>query len=122
MTSNHRPMGLLRRSFIGLTAAAALSSFVGLAEAATVDDLQALTYPDGSGHTLPYRLFVPKGYDAKNKYRLVLVFHGAGERGTDNRNQLAGQTAPLVFADAANQTKYPVFLVAPQCPGDQQWV
>jgi MYXO-CTERM domain-containing protein len=113
---------LQRRTFVSLSAIAAFTSIVGIAEAVTVDDLQALTYPDGNGHTLPYRLLVPKGYDAQQKYRLVLFFHGAGERGTDNRNQLAGQTAPLVFADAANQSKYPVFMVAPQCPTDQQWV
>jgi MYXO-CTERM domain-containing protein len=113
---------LQRRTFLGLSAIAVVTSFIGIAEAATVDDLQALTFPDGKGHTLPYRLFIPKTYDAAKKFRLVLVFHGAGERGTDNRNQLAGQSAPLVFADDANQTKWPVFLVAPQCPGDQQWV
>jgi MYXO-CTERM domain-containing protein len=113
---------LQRRTFLALSAIAALSTLAGIAEAATVDDLQALTFPDGNGHTLPYRLLVPKSYDAQKKFRLVLFFHGAGERGTDNRNQLAGQTAPLVFADANNQAKYPVFMVAPQCPPDQQWV
>jgi len=111
-----------RRTFVSLSAIAVFTTLAGIAQAVTVDDLQALTFPDGNGHTLPYRLFIPKGYDAAKKYRLVLFFHGAGERGNDNRNQLAGQTAPLVFADDANQTKWPVFMVAPQCPGDQQWV
>ena len=86
---------LQRRTFVSLSAIAVFTSLAGAAQAVTVDDLQALTYPDGNGHTLPYRLFIPKGYDAAKKFRLVLFFHGAGERGNDNRNQLAGQTAPL---------------------------
>jgi predicted peptidase len=87
-----------------------------------VDTFQALTYDDGKGHVLPYRLFVPADYDASKSYRLVLYLHGAGERGTDNRAQLAGQPAPLVFVEPANQKKWPLIMIAPQCPPDQQWV
>lgn len=94
--------------------------------AVSVDDLRALSYDDGRGHQLPYRLFVPRSYDPRNQphksYSLVMFLHGAGGRGTDNRRQLTDQTAPLVFAQAANQARWPVFLLAPQCPADQQWV
>ena len=88
----------------------------------TVDDLQPRTFDAGGGHTLPYRIFVPAGYDATKKYPLVLFLHGAGGRGTDNRRQITDQAAPLVFIQPANQAKWPVFMVAPQCPPDQQWV
>src|SRR5262249_44261333 len=92
------------------------------ASAQTVDSFQARTLRDAAGHTLPYRLFVPEGYTASRRYGLVLFFHGAGGRGTDNRSQLTDQDAPLVFVRAENQARWPVFMLAPQCPDDQQWV
>ena len=67
--------------------------------------------------TLPYRLFVPKNYNASMKYPLVLFLHGAGERGTDNNIQL--NEWPKMFALDTNQIKYPCFVVVPQCPSDE---
>jgi len=84
------------------------------------DDYLARTFADGSGKTLPYRLFVPAGYDATKKYPVILFFHGAGERGTDNNAQLA-HVAP-VFVTPDFQAAHPCFVIAPQCPPDQQWV
>ncbi len=37
----------------------------------------------GNAH-LPYRLFVPLGYDVNHKYPLVLWLHGVDGRGSDN--------------------------------------
>src|SRR5262245_5149353 len=91
------------------------------ASAQTVDDFEARWYSDGT-NTIPYRLFVPADYDPKQSYPLVLFLHGAGERGTDNRRQLTGQTAPLVFVRPENQAKYPCFMLAPQCPPGGRWV
>lgn len=95
-------------------------SLASLAPAATVDDFVARTYTDSTG-TLPYRLFIPTNYNAATKYPLVLFLHGGGENGTDNRLQLTGQTGPLVFASATNQTTNPSFMVAPQCPVGGYW-
>ena len=92
------------------------------AQAVSVDDFVARTYDDGKGHVLPYRLFVPRGTDPKKSYPLVMFLHGSGGRGRDNRRQLTDQAAPLVFAEPANQAKWPVFMLAPQCPPDQKWV
>jgi predicted peptidase len=95
---------------------------------ATVDSMAARTFDAGGGHTLPYRIFVPGGgtaaapVRAAEKLPLVLFLHGAGGRGTDNRKQITDQTAPLVFIQPASQVAWPVFMVAPQCPPDQQWV
>ena len=36
------------------------------------------------GDTLPYRLLLPKNYDASRSYPLILFLHGSGERGNDN--------------------------------------
>jgi MYXO-CTERM domain-containing protein len=88
----------------------------------TPEDFQARTFDDGDGHTLPYRLYVPRGVDPSKKIPLVLFLHGAGGRGTDNLLQLTDQAAPLVFVQPENQARWPVMMVAPQCPVDQQWV
>lgn len=92
------------------------------ARGVSIDDFQPRTYADRAGHKLPYRIYVPRGYDPAKKYPLVLFLHGSGGRGTDNRHQLADQGAPLVFVQPENQARWPVFMVAPQCPPDQQWV
>ena len=109
----------------------------GPAPVVTVENLTAHTFDAGGGHVLPYRLFVPAGAAASakdaaapakgaaapaKKFPLVLFLHGAGGRGTDNRGQIADQTSALVFVQPGNQAKWPVFMVAPQCPSDQQWV
>ena len=86
-----------------------------------VDDLQARTYTDATGKTLPYRLFVPANYDATKQYPLVIFLHGAGERGADNKRQL-NHTSPLIFVQPQAQANTPCFFIAPQCPEGQQWV
>jgi predicted peptidase len=66
--------------------------------------------------TMPYRLFIPAGYDAARKYPLVIWLHGAGSVGNDNFKQISGAslrgthtwTAPEV------QAKYASFVLAPQ--------
>jgi len=81
---------------------------------------QAFVHKSESGLTMPYRLFVPSGYDPAKAYSLLLSLHGAGQRGQDNLGQLcayvAGWMAPQV------QDKHPCLILMPQCPDDQQWV
>lgn len=69
---------------------------------------------------LPYRLLAPKGYDADKSYPLVVFFHGAGERGTDNEKQLVHGMADLASDDVMEE--HPSFVIAPQCPDAMQWV
>jgi len=83
------------------------------------DEYEALTFAGAEGAQLGYRLLKPKEYDAAKKYPLVLVLHGAGERGTDNAAQLK-YGAPL-FLKPQVREKYPCFVVAPQCPPDETW-
>ena len=61
------------------------------------------------GHTLPYRFYAPQVQRGK-KYPLVIFFHGAGERGNDNRIQF------LRFNPVAFWEKYSCYVVAPNCP------
>ncbi len=99
---------------------AALLLALPVSRAARAEDFAPATFTGSDGKTIPYRLFKPNEYDAKKKYPLVIFFHGAGERGTDNARQIGNGMD--VFAKPENQAKYPCFIVAPQCPGEQQWV
>ena len=77
------------------------------------------TFESADGR-LPYRILKPAGFDAAKKYPLVILLHGAGERGDDNKAQLKWGGA--LFSDAKTQEKYPAFVLVPQCPKDKKWV
>jgi predicted peptidase len=81
---------------------------------------EAHVFTDAQGKTLPYRLLKPKNLDPTKSYPLVLFFHGAGERGTDNLAQI--RNGAFFFATNSIMEKYPCFVVAPQCPTDKRWV
>lgn len=69
--------------------------------------------------TLPYRILLPLNYDASKKYPLILVLHGAGERGNDNEAQLV-HGAYLFLKDSVRE-QYPSIVVFPQCPANSFW-
>lgn len=75
-----------------------------------------------ASYSMPYRLFIPNGYDPSKPYPLVLFLHGAGERGTDNNLQIDANRGAKLWAEEANQASHPCFVLAPQCPADKQWV
>lgn len=72
------------------------------------------------GPGLPYRLFVPAGYEPARRYPLVLYLHHAGLRGDDNLAQLDEHVARLVSDEV--QAVERAFVLAPQCPAGDQWV
>src|SRR5437762_6637758 len=76
-----------------------------------VDGFQARTYK-----TMPYRIFVPGGYDKTRQYPLVLWLHGAGSVGNDNFKQIseASLRGTHTWTTAQVQAKYPAFVLAPQ--------
>jgi predicted peptidase len=69
--------------------------------------------------TLNYRILYPSDYDVDKKYPLILVLHGAGERGSDNNAQLVHGSK--LFLDSAIRKDFPAFVVFPQCPADDFW-
>ena len=79
-------------------------------------------YRASNGKSLPYRLYVPDDYDPSKSYPLVLFFHGAGERGTDNTAQISAGSVMQRLLLPEEQKKFPCLILAPQCPGDSQWV
>ncbi|WP_375443636.1 prolyl oligopeptidase family serine peptidase [uncultured Fibrella sp.] len=70
-------------------------------------------------YTLPYRMLEPLEKDTKMKYPLVVVLHGAGEKGTDNERQLL--TGGAVFASFDNRLRFQSYVVFPQCPKPDNW-
>lgn len=67
---------------------------------------------------LPYRQFVIHP-ELPGKYALVVLLHGAGERGDDNRSQLVHGVKELTAYARKNNRKCVV--LAPQCPKDCSW-
>ena len=68
---------------------------------------------------LPYRILYPVNYDKTKKYPLLLLLHGAGERGKDNEKQLAWGSK--LFITEENRKKFPAIVVFPQCPEESFW-
>jgi predicted peptidase len=78
------------------------------------DDFGFHEFAGTAGLRMPYRLLVP-GKSA-SAYPLVLFFHGSGERGNDNKKQLVHGVER--FARPDSRSRYPCFVLAPQCPTD----
>lgn len=79
----------------------------------------AQTHRGPSGRSLPYRLLQP---DVQTQpVPLVLLLHGAGERGEDNVSQL-GNGAGEWLGSAEARRQFPCFVALPQCPIGARWV
>jgi len=88
---------------------------------AQVNKFQTRTFKGKSGLVLPYRLYVPTTYTVDKPLPIVLTLHGSGERGSDNVSQISANELAMLWAADSNQTKYPSFVVAPQCPANGSW-
>ena len=84
------------------------------------ENTEAHVYTNAAGQTLPYRLFAPPDYSPEKEYPLLLVFHGAGSRESDNLKHLRPWVAG--WMDDAVQNNNPCIILMPQCPKGQQWV
>ena len=75
------------------------------------DLFEAQTFKGKDQTKINYRLFKPKQITTQ-KYPLVIVFHGSGAIGTDNKSQLG--VLPKLFASPDVQINYPTYVLAPQ--------
>ena len=66
---------------------------------------------------MKYLLYLPKDYDQKESWPLLLFLHGAGERG-DNL-ELVKKHGPPKLIEAGQD--FPFIVVSPQCPRDRRW-
>lgn len=81
---------------------------------------QAKSFTATDGTVLKYRIFIPDGYTPEADYPLLLILHGAGERGDDNSAQMRNAVQNL-FNDL-NSPIYGSIVICPQCPNNNQWV
>src|SRR5258708_5156999 len=97
---------------------------MGAVDASKAYEEQSVTFTGGDykDEVFKYRLLKPAKVEPGKKYPVVLFLHGAGERGSDNSNQL--KYLPEQMAQPEWQEKYPCFLIAPQCraDGNKWWV
>jgi predicted peptidase len=102
----------------------------GVRETPAQRSFLAQTFTGSRGQVLPYRMLVPPAYPAHSEARghdvdrermpLVLLLHGAGERGNDNSAQLSNGVAELLGSDTAT-VRFPCLYVVPQCPTKHRW-
>ena len=73
-----------------------------------------------NGQKLVYRQYVPSNYDPEKEYPVLIVLHGAGERGVDNDKQFGN----LILELFKHKTSpiHDAIVIAPQCPENNQWV
>ncbi|HEY9852544.1 MAG TPA: prolyl oligopeptidase family serine peptidase [Leptolyngbyaceae cyanobacterium] len=64
-----------------------------------------------------YLLFLPKQYDTRGKWPLILFLHGSGERGSNVNDVKRHGVAKIV----ENKPEFPFIVVSPQCPRGQYW-
>ena len=95
-------------------------AILGHSLASAADEYAPRCFTNATGQTIPYRLLLPRDYDPSRTYPLVLFFHGAGERGTDNKAQLVHGAG--LFLEPEKRERFACFVLAPQCPNNQQWV
>lgn len=93
---------------------AAAAATIGEIEALPADLFDAGTFRGRDGVALPYRLMPPSAVEPGRRYPLVVVFHGAGEIGTDNRSHL--DRFPKTWARPEIRARFPAFVLAPQMP------
>src|SRR5260221_337028 len=74
------------------------------AQAADTNEFLARIYTNAAHKTLPYRLLLPKGYDPKQAYPVVLYLHGAAGRGSDNAEPL--NWGPLLWLEPAMRERH----------------
>lgn len=72
-----------------------------------------------NGAILPYRILYPQNFKKNQKYPLLIVLHGAGERGNENQLQLTHGASLFVQDDV--RKKFPAIVIFPQCPTDSYW-
>ena len=71
------------------------------------------------GREFPYAVYVPRNFDARDRWPVILFLHGAGERGTDGVRQMQ---IGVPAAIRAHPEWVPAVGVFPQAPPDERWL
>lgn len=76
-------------------------------------------YVSSKGDTLPWRSY-ESAKSSTEKLPLFIFLHGSGERGTDNRKQLAH--LEFLFPSEDSLKVHSALYIIPQCPEEKRWV
>ena len=76
-------------------------------------------WPDGG---LKYTVRPPDKVEPGKRYPLVLLLHGAGGRGDDNRGQIVDAGGGAALDKMGVSGKFGAYVIAGQVPKNQQWV
>ncbi|WP_234469279.1 alpha/beta hydrolase-fold protein [Streptomyces sp. MBT62] len=80
-----------------------------------VDDFQQFTFADpATGQTLNYNLFVPKDYDPRKRYPLVLFMHDASVVNVATDGPLVQGLGAVCWASPEDQARHEAFVLAPE--------
>jgi predicted peptidase len=71
------------------------------------------------GENYKYQVYVPKDFDPKKKWPVILFLHGVGERGDDGLQQTDIGIAHAIRKD---ESRFRVIVVMPQCRKDKRWI
>ena len=92
---------------------------IGFANAQTIDTVKNIF--NDRGHSSPFTfLRVNINKTDSTKVPLIVFFHGAGERGSDNKTQLTVGLPKLV--SSIIEAKKSCCIIVVQCPKDMKWV
>ena len=83
-----------------------------------IEDAHRYTSPEGE-RMMPYHVFIPNSYDKKKKYPIVVILHGLGENGDDNRSHMPNYLLDKLVSIYYKQ--YPAIIILPQCPVGAWW-
>lgn len=85
-----------------------------ISETVAVETYEAHLFRGSNGLALPYRLMRPSERAANGSHPLVVIFHGSGAIGDDNR----AQVGPLArsWATAEVRRRFPAYVLIPQFP------
>jgi predicted peptidase len=72
-----------------------------------------------NGESYRYQVYVPRDFDSKKKWPVILFLHGAGERNDDGLQQT---DVGIGHAIRANAARFPFIVVMPQCRKDKRWI
>ncbi|WP_411153397.1 alpha/beta hydrolase-fold protein [Streptomyces sp. A30] len=80
-----------------------------------VDDFQQFSFSDpATGQTLRYNLFVPKNYDPRKSYPLMLFMHDASVVNVATEGPLVQGLGAVCWASPEDQARHESFVLAPE--------
>ncbi len=80
---------------------------------------QNRVFTDAAGEKHPFVVFVPAKFEPGNQPPVMLFLHGAGERGTNNIDQIMVGLGPAIWK---RKGTFPFVTVIPQCRTGSNWL